>query len=192
MVIEIPPFPPIFTQWAWGHGFRLEKFITQTNSWKWVQSHFLHLVFPVTLSSLAIFLVYTIFFLPPLTLEFYGKLSKSTTSLFCSSLQSVDINKSQVLGRMTLLCALHPHLPYLKLLLSVLPSSYFNLLMCWVGYYWSPPTIEPTWLPSPSHEGQSEGNERQESMPEGKWVVKMKEKLCLIQVVNPRGCLTGS
>ena len=74
---------------------------------------------------------------------------------FLSIFANILHHKSQVLVGMPLLCALHPHFSYSQLLLSALPSSYFNLSVCWVGnsLRWS--VVEPTSLSSPSHESQS-------------------------------------
>ena len=39
--------------------------------------------------------------------------------------------------------------------LSALPSSYFDLFVCWVGNSKKWSLAEPTWIPRPSHESQS-------------------------------------
>ena len=95
-----------------------------------------------------------------LPLGSYGKLCNHTCSLFCTSfLSHAHETWLRVESPCLILsCCIYLNL-YLQLLLSALPSSYFDLSVCWVS--------PPGYL-APVKESSQCRNERQEGLAGGK------------------------
>ena len=82
-------------------------------------------------------LVYTEIFLPalPPAFESCGKIVQvHNPSLFCPPLLSVYTIKSQVLGRMLILCSLHPHFPILNYSCQLCPHCTLSFWYAGLGW----------------------------------------------------------